>query len=309
MGAPPPITGTIPSISSLVTFATQNIQPPSPLYVTRDDILQTTVYNSLAGQTVAVRYRLLRVDVTGPLRTTRDPLTGRLTGGRITTTIIPGELIFTPSSDRLRNDFFANLPEGFLLNVSCFARSATTRRGQTFAMVSLRREAFPAGDSYFTLISDYTVAGSGLSWPGGLIRQSIEGRGFQRTFTGTDPAAGTEVIEQVPTNALWRLVAVRVQLTTSATVATRVVKVRIDPPGGVSYELPSAYDHPASTTQRYVFSTVPLNLVARDSVVNVPIPGDFLLPQTSIFRTVTTNLQIGDDWTPPALTVEEWLEE
>ncbi len=309
MGQPPPITGTIPSISSLVTFATQNIQPPSPLYVTRDDILQTTVYNSLAGQTVAVRYRLLRVDVTGPLRTTRDPVTRLLRGGRITTTIIPGELVYTPSSDRLRNDFFANLPEGFLLNVSCFARSATTRRGQTFAMVSLRREAFPAGDSYFTLISDYAVAGSGLSWPGGLIRQSVENPGLIRGIQGTDPAPTDQVSEFVPTNARWRFISLSASLATSAVAGNRVVSAQLFDTAGQFYGFASAFDQPASTVVRYTFSSAALATLLRASTVHVPIPGDLVMPQGFEFRTFVTNLQAGDDWSSVRFEVEEWLEE
>jgi hypothetical protein len=78
------------------------------------------------------------------------------------------------------------------------------------------------------LLQGYVTDTSRLSFPGSPIRSSIEGPGVLRSITGTNPAANAEISETVPTNARWRVHAIRFTLVTDANVANREVALTLD---------------------------------------------------------------------------------
>ena len=73
-----------------------------------------------------------------------------------------------------------------------------------------------------------TIAAGYLHKPYGLPMGTFQepgpggGEGYIRTVTGTDPAAGAEVSETVPTNAFWRLRMFSAVLVADANAANRV---------------------------------------------------------------------------------------
>src|SRR5947209_13967749 len=87
----------------IVSFLTKGVQPPSPLYVGRDDLLFLRVFNSQPGAQVRLLARLLIVP---PNEQAGLPQ------------IQPYQFDMTPTSDRNANDLFIGLAEGFLLDVA-----------------------------------------------------------------------------------------------------------------------------------------------------------------------------------------------
>jgi len=142
------------------------------------------------------------------------------------------------------------------------------------------------------------------------LKSSVEGPGCIRAITGTDPAAGSEVCETVPTNARWRVISFRFALTTSATVADRHVQLVVDDGAGpILWGDFSPSTQPASSTLTYQASTGGVEHTDRAGVPRIALPDNLILPQGWRIRTVTSNLQSDDDFAAPALIVEEWIEE
>jgi hypothetical protein len=126
--------------------------------------------------------------------------------------------------------------------------------------------------------------------------------------TGTDQAAGSEISETI--TALTKgLYAVRFRLVTSATVATRTVSLVIDDGTNILWQKVAGATQAASLTRDYVFTRGVTDGVAFDAnnQIVMSLPNDFpILPNFRI-RTITTNIQAGDNFAAPLLLVNEVL--
>ena len=158
------------------------------------------------------------------------------------------------------------------------------------------------------LLPNLLTTGSLFAGFYGIIA-SIDGRGVIRSIIGTNPAAGAEVSETVPTNARWRLRSLAASFVTSATAASRYPSLIFDDGATNFYVSDPPELQLASTTSTWQAFPGSARLVAVSGVrqwnAGVPIclQGGFRL------RTATTNLQAGDNWGPPQLLVEEWIED
>lgn len=147
------------------------------------------------------------------------------------------------------------------------------------------------------------------------------GEGFIRTVMGTDPgASGEEVLETVPANALWRLLAFGVVLVTSADAAMRVPRLVCDD-GTTANRLfmLGGANQAASLTRTHLW-TRSSNSIADDSAnlfadtdtleVHATIPEGFLSEgyrlRTSTVAIDTTGPAF-DNYAAPIFQVEEWL--
>jgi hypothetical protein len=272
-----------------VSFAHRNIAPPGDRYITRDDQVAITSWNSVAGVALQLRARLLTPD--GKVRIS--------------------SFAHVPNTDRsAKSEAFA-LAEGFLLGVMVVVTAGTVLRGQCFVSVFLTLGSLPITVAGQLLAQDYVTGSAPIAWPGTPIRSPTEGPGFSRTILGTDPAPGNVVLETVPTNARWRLLWLRASLTTDATVVNRVVRLNTLRAGPETLSTDSHVNQPASTTFRYVFGPYgawqsstqapsPTQHVAMPSTPTLE-PGD----QISVFE--AQGFTVADDFTAPRYYVEEWI--
>jgi hypothetical protein len=256
------------------------------LYCGEDDSLVVIVYNAVAGLALDVRLRTVMLD------------------GRV----VPQTLTITPTSARARFVAYLDIAECFLIGAAVEISSGAARRGQCFVQVGIGRGPAAVPIFLHTLISDYAVTDMAPSWPGGLLRHSVEGPGMLRSVLGTDQAAGAEISETVPAGARWRLRGLRAQLVTSATVATRRVHVFVDDGATKLFELAAADTQLASLTRNYNVEPVGFQRTAQDNEIYVPTAPDLQLLQGWRIRTATTLFDAGDNWGPPQLDVEEWME-
>ena len=225
-------------------------------------------------------------------------------------TIVPQRFRTTAtSSARAINTFVFQLTEGFLLDLTVTDPLGVPRRGQLFVQVYLGRGVATDFVPVALLVSDYLTASQALAWPGGILRSSLEGPGILRAIAGTNPAAGVEISETVPTNARWRFVSLRATLVAAAVAATRTVSIRVDDGSTPYFSATANIDQIISQTVVYTASalgfagsTTPLEAV-------IPMPPALLLLQGHRFRTSTYALDPGDNWGTPQYLVEEWIEE
>jgi hypothetical protein len=269
----------------IFTRARPGADDGSAIYCTGEESLRVSSFNSAAGVELQLEARFLAANgVFQPTIHRHVPLTTRA----LQTTILA-------------------LGDGWLSNLQVRATAGTPQRGQCYVHVELIRGNAGAVQPLGTLLAEYVTDVQRVAWPGSLLRSSVEGRGFMRSFAGTDPGAGVEISEVVPAGARWRPVSASFVLVTSAVVANRFPIVTLDD-GVNTYAASSvAAAITASTTARIsagaygtANSATPLGNV-------LPLPPDVLMPAGHRIRTATTGLDVGDNYGPPQLLVEEWI--
>ena len=271
-----------------VTFGTAGVQPPAAFYVDRNDRFRVIVHNSVSSLVVGLRGRFLSPK--GEMQTINEE--------------------FTPTSDRVASTSILNLGEGFLLDLAIIqsASGVDVRRGQCFIQVRRHRGS---GTEIMTgvLLADYLTGSGPVAFPGARQLSSVEGPGVMRVITGTDPAAGAEVSETVPTNARWRLIAARIPLVTDATATNRIVVIVFDDGTTEFYRGSSTFTQTASLGRTYDLSGLSIEKGSVVDRIQIAVPLPINLLQGFRFRTVTSAFQAGDNWQAPILLVEEWIEE
>lgn len=269
-----------------VTFRLKDIAPPSNVYIGREEKIFVTSFNSAAGFSVEVHGRIL------------------LPNG----IVVPIQTIHTPNTDRSSKTTILDPAEGFLLNVFVKASAGSAKRGQCFVIIGLGRGDGAARTDHQVLIQGYVGNSVNLGWPGGNFVQPGEGPGFIRTYIGTQPAAGAEINETVPTGALWRFISIRNNLVTAVAVANRQVHVvfsqdtsglaRISSPVNQAASLGWVYD-----THIGVQFYTPIDATE----VYMPLPANLIVHAAGTHTTQTTNIQAADQWSAPVITIEEWI--
>ena len=269
-----------------VRFLKDFVQPPAEHYIFRDDTLQLSAMSSSPDPQIVLRSRFLTPD--GIIQ---NP-----------------QILFTPASDRSLSAVRQQLPEGFLLGLTLFPNASGRRRGELYATVALGRGGLAAAPTMQTLVSNYLVSGIGLGWPEGPSQQSVVGPGLIRSITGTDPAAGSEIIETVPTGARWRLLGMSFLLVTSSAAATRQVMLTLDDGSSRFSTAIAGSTQTASQTHRYSVLLGGESRITATNEQSVVHSADIILLQGFRIRTLTVSLQAGDNFGAPQLWVEEWLE-
>lgn len=256
------------------------------LYMGRDDNLRVTSYNALAAVRVQARWRVLPID--GPAVASADS--------------------HVANTDRTAKSSVFITPEGWLLGGEVFVSGAAPLIGQTFVVVELVRGSTGDVQPLQIIAAGYISAKQPLLIPAASIGSSVQGAGAIRSITGTNPAAGAEISETVPTGARWLLRGFTAALVTNATVATRRVALLLDDGAATLIALQATDGQAASLTRSYSGPNVGSYVVAQTSTLGLPFQQGIPLIAGARIRTVTANLDPGDDWGAPQLLVEEFIE-
>lgn len=135
---------------------------------------------------------------------------------------------------------------------------------------------------------------------------SLPAEEFVVISTDDDPAAGVEVIVDVPGRATWELIAVRVDLVTDATAPVRAPALVIDNGSTEVARIPAGATVAASLTSRITWVAGGGSGIAIGTVNMGPLPVPPLgLPGGWRVRTATDNLAAGDNYGRPQVLVRE----
>lgn len=264
------------------------LQAPAALLVTGEDRLRVVTRNSLASVVVTLSGRFLPV-----------------CGGRP----LPFVHTHTPATDRTVGSSDFSLGDGWLLGATVIVSTAAPVIGQTWVQLQLIRGAGGATIVLQTLASGYVTASQPVAWPGSPLAGTLEGQGAVRVVTGTNPAAGVEISETVPTGARWLLIGISATFTTDATVANRTPGLILDdgatPLFGASQGVVQSASLGLDHAWGAGFGTNNTTLALSNSQ-SLPEPCAMLAGFR--VRTSVLNLQAGDDWSSPVLLIREWLE-
>lgn len=214
------------------------------------------------------------------------------------------------SSDRLVTERDFQLGAGYLGNAMAYVEGAEPLIGQVFCCIKLIRGLTGASIVLGALIQGYVTHEQVRAWPGSPLETSDSGPGCMRTLTGTDPAAGAEISETVPTGARWELTAIGFTLVSDATVATRRPNLFLDD-GTLNDYFRSANPgtQTASSSNRYHFApSMPLAAIVGGTSQLGGLITPHIMPAGHRIRTATNSLQAGDNYGSPTYVVREWLE-
>ena len=212
------------------------------------------------------------------------------------------------TADRVAATSTIRLGEGWLQELTTIVEGAAPLLGQTFVRVDLVRGDGAGRNVHATLIQGPVTAFLRAAWPGTPVQTTIGLPGAIRALAGTDPAAGAELAETVPTGARWRFISLRAALVTDATVANRTPVLTFDngvtPFAGAG----GSFKQAASHTYTYHYADLGASHAQSIAGVMVTTPANLILPAGFRIRTLTGGIVAGDNWGAPALLVEEWLE-
>lgn len=173
---------------------------------TGEDVLELTSWNTAADVRVTIQGRV------------------RIGPGNVK----PFTATHAATTDRMPFVTVHTLPVGELLNVIAYCSAGTPGVGQTIVRLVVRRGAGSAFERLGVLIQGPITANVARAWPGSAIVTPTEGEPFLRSITGTKPAAGAIILETVPNNARWEVLAVFTQFTTSGAAGNRKIYLQFN---------------------------------------------------------------------------------
>ncbi len=139
-----------------------------------------------------------------------------------------------------------------------------------------------------------------------VIDGAIDGPGTDKSIAGTNPAAGSEISETVPANAVWMVGGIYASLVTDANAANRRVHVLVDDGATTFYRSVSASVQAESLTHYYSIGPHGITAAVADTVHWIPLPPGMVLSAGSRIQTSTALIEAGDNWGAPQLSVTEW---
>lgn len=269
-----------------LTWAVDGVQPVAAQYVRIGHRLFIRLNGTLTDVRVIVSAFLQRID--GHVDEINRELTGDSTGDGINEAI--------------------DLDEGFLLAVGATTDTNAAVGGSLFCTVALIRGTATFFIAPHILISRYLLFDQFVGWPGHSLQNSIEGPGGLVLDTTAAPPAGDEMEVTVPVNERWRLQSGLVTLTTDGTAAMRIPRIQIEVGGNRVFRALAENTVTASLTRILTFSSGASLSPATVADDIIPLPVNLYLPGGAIIKTVTSNLQTGDQYSAANLLVEKWFE-
>lgn len=268
----------------LITFQSQNILPPSAIYVGPNDSIFLQVFCPTISTTVNLYWRFLRPD--GTLMVNSDAFNVTPTGGGVFTTSIP------PS-------------EGFLL--SMVASGLAMSRGQCFIRAFLNPGGLQSAPLFPHLfLQGYVSVVDAVAFPQSPLESSLTGRGWLRDLSGPGGAGIVPVIA-VPAGVHWLLRAARYNVTTDAVVGNRFAALSIiDPTATRTFVQWAPAAIPATTAM--IFNFAPgAQATSNVSEQTAGAPADLIVPAGWSIAGRMFNQDPGDVTGNIFVTVEEFV--
>lgn len=210
-------------------------------------------------------------------------------------------------STRVSQQTNYNLGVGYLLSVRIVDQNASFFHGQFF--VNARLYNVVQAVDIEELCHGYVTAQEVVYWPAGRDQFIFSGHGADNPRIGTNPAAGVEISETIPTNSIALLKSFQFQLVTGAVAATRRVVIVIDDGTNELYRFDSQSTQIISLTRNYRCAGYKLQPADNGTYIYVAIPFPIFVTEGYRIRTITENLDPLDNYGAPIYQLEEWIDE
>jgi len=270
-----------------VEFRTEEVLPPSAVYLGPDDALLLEVRAPSVTATLQLSIRRLTPD--GEVTAELYSWNVGTTGAAIQTQLIP------PA-------------EGYIL--SAHVESDTPERGQVFVKLHARHNLSGTDPTLGHLfLQGYVTGDDHLGFPQSPTESSISGRGWLHAIPMTAGTIPQAIGITVPQGVRWLLRTFKAQLLTSATAGTRLTALRVIEAATAQY-----WDYPVAGTQgpglNVVYEWGPgLGLIQTADVATGPTPEELLFGPGWKVQTHTDGFDTSitpDQWTSGVILVEEY---
>lgn len=215
----------------------------------------------------------------------------------------PFEVGHTPNSDRTSaTDTIGDRVNRDGHVISALLESAALKRGQCFATIHVLNTS---GNKVDALLAGYVTATKSVRL--GQFEDSFSGKGFLRTVSLGNPAAGSDyTAESVPTNAVWMVRSSSGALTTDAGSQSRIHAVTFDD-GANEYARGTTTTAQGASVTRVWYGGQSLSGHGLGTQgVNVTYPFVYMMEGDRVLFN-TDQLQAGDNWAEGFIQVEEWI--
>lgn len=274
-----------PNLARII-FARRNVQPPTQLYVTKDDYLSVTLLSpGVQWNPCYIRLRLL--NAFGEVKHMQHR---------------QGQPYWNSESIARYQ-----LDEGQLLGVEVTPQDTRADRGGIYAVVELTRTALEQGGEHAILAADYCSRRHPVGWPTSRPVSPQEGPGRDVFFEIGSPGSGQQVQVTMPLYARWKIKGITGRLTTGAAVGNRHVALIVREDSGMQWSLGRAVaEQPASTTWFYSFepSTGAYGPTSAN-ICCVPFAADVWLRSNYLVRISAVGLNPGDTFADSQWWIEQ----
>jgi hypothetical protein len=257
------------------------------VYLRNEDTVRLSTFSSSAGLTVSLRGVIVGLG--------GDPKTFTLD--------------VVTDATRARKSVTARLGPGFVLYGAISVSGGSPNPGDVYATVEALVSDGIAGLPIALLASGSPTTGSAVPFSGQAQAAANVPRATTREITVANPGAGVDWTTTVPAGVLWQVQSIIATMTTSATVANRVLQYTADDSATVVARTATSTNQSASTTGVLSAS------VGLQNVANFPgstlfastgLWSDTLLPAFRIASN-TINIQAADQWSAIRIMVSETI--
>lgn len=273
------------------------------LYVTSKNYLFIQATGVFTSATFAVQYAILRAGDQTPTyfstTNTATPLTATRNGVGFPIQLTEGQLVGVTVTLLTPSGVFtgAMYLQAFLLPSSTFTAGSV---------------AGTAGQLAVCLIASYLSTAYSVTWPV-QSASPVAGPGLNETIAVSNPSAGANFTTTFDAAKRYRVINIRFTLTTSATVANRIVCLNFTDAGGNLFATAcSTLSQAASLTQVYNFSAgTGSNTPAATGTGNdltVPLPNWIEFSDATIVASAISGIQAADTVTLTKIRVQSWQE-
>lgn len=273
--------------TNLVTFASKDVDPPSRVYLQRDDNLVVTILSAILAEFVTVTARLWLA------------AEDRITTIQFQTRAVAAA--YTPLTA------FVNMAEGYLLSVTVNANSAS-QLGQTHCVVFVNRGNPTSGTNVNAgvLINGYVTNGEQASWPDSTPQRPGAENGSRRIIPVNPTAAGADWNFTVENGAMWEVISIVGQFAASAAAANRQIQLSLTDGLRLLWNVPSNVNVTAAQVAQWsAYQALPPAGVPALDVFSL-VPPRNMLRAGDIIQSSTANIQAGDQWSAVVITAREW---
>lgn len=272
-----------------VTFRTEDVLPPSALYISMTDTFVALFSVSLPNTAFTLSVRILMPDGTIQNETyvSTTPV-----NPQVPVIVLPPVEGYLLSCVVVRND---------VQNCSAFCNMSLYRGAAQTPLISLPPNAG------MTVAAGYVSELGPLTWPNSPVIEPGTGAGYMRSITPTT-TTGQNWSVTATSNQRLEIVAVQATLTTSAVVANRQMSlVWFDQPGASICRFPVGAPAVASSVVSYYFYVGASLAAPFSSWITAPIPNGLMLDPGMSLQTRVQSLDAGDSWSFCSLGVREWM--
>jgi len=219
--------------------------------------------------------------------------------------VVQRELFTFPIAYTPTTKTFALSP-GTLLNINCENISNEPERGTSHLIAGLQTGDDTDNEMFAILVNNYLQERFPLSWPNPHIQNPLEGRGNWQVVTESDPAAGATKTLKTQAHTRRIIKGIHFTLTTSATAATRLVKIKFNFPHYTG-TFPASTTQAASTAINYTAAAIGHNTQVGSANAIIPIPQDISVFNNDSVTIDVDNIQSGDQLSTIRSSYEEFL--